>query len=221
MLAVILLPAMLVLHQPDIGMALLCLGAGWITLFLSACRARLVRLTYVALPALCAAGWLLLQPYQLQRVQAFLNPEMDPRGAGWHYLRVKEAISSGGFLGRGWSGHETIVPERHTDFILTVVAEQFGTVGVLAVMVCFAFLLYRAIVISKRSQDLFCHYLGLGFVSVLLMQLAINVSMVYGWMPIIGLPLPLVSYGGSSLVLLLVGFGILASIQRQQEQKPS
>jgi rod shape determining protein RodA len=214
-LAIILLPVYLILIQPDIGMALLCLGAGWITLFLSACRRRLVRLTSVALPVLFAAGWFLLQPYQLQRILVFLNPEMDPHGAGWHILQIREAINSGGFFGSGWLSAKSNVPNQHTDFILTVVAEQFGTFGVLALMACFGFLLYRAILISKRSHDIFSRLLGLGFVGVVLMQVAVNVGMTYGWMPIIEVPLPLVSYGGSSIVLLLAGFGILTSIHRQ------
>lgn len=217
MLAIILAPTALILLQPDVGMAVLCLCSGWITLLLSNCRARLLKLTGIVLPILCLLALIPLKSYQDQRIDILLNPEKDPHGSGWHALQIREAIDSGGLLGRGWLKADTHVPHKHGDFILTLVAEQFGLVGIVAILACLGALLYRAVVISKRSSDDFFRLLGFGFAGVLLIQLAINVSVAFGWIPIaIGMPLPLVSYGGSSLVFLLTGFGILASAHRHQ-----
>ena len=219
MLTIILLPYSLILIQPDISMALLCLCTGCIPMFLSDSLSHPAKLTCAAMPVLCTAGWLLLQPHQLKRILVFLNPEADSSGVGYNILQIREAVSSGGFLGRGWLNAEVDIPNQPTDFILTIIAEQFGTAGVIVLMACFGFLLYRAVIISKCSHDIFSRFLGFGFVGVFLMQLAVHVCVTYGWMPIMGVPLPLVSYGGSSLVLLLAGFGILASIHRQTRRE--
>ena len=195
-ISLILLPATLIMCQPDSGMALLCLGSGWITLSFSNCRARLVKFTCVALPVLCAAVWFLMPPFVLQHI-------MDSES----HMMVSEPTTSGAFSGRGC-----------TDYILSVVIRDFGITAVMAMLVALGFLLYRAIGIGRRSRDLFSRCLGLGFAGVVLMQLGLNVGGIYGWMPTLGVPLPLVSYGGSSMVLLLVGFGILSSIQRQHQR---
>ena len=182
-LALILAPTVLVLFQPDLGMALLCLCAGWITMYFSDCRARLVKFTCFALPVLFVAGWLMRKPYQIYQLQ-----ELAPIAQG-----------------------------NHTDFIFTSIAQQFGTSGVMLLLACFGFLFYRAITIGNRSMDSFSRSLGLGFAGVALLMPALKIGTVYGWMPPLGLALPLVSYGGSSTILFLVGFGILSSIQRQQQ----
>ncbi len=218
-LIVILLPSILILLQPDVGMALLCASAGWITLFLSPCRARLLRVTCLILPIVFLAAWTQLMPYQVHRIEVLLNPETDPLGAGWHALQVEEAVNSGGFLGRGWLNAETQLPHKHSDFILTIIAEQFGTVGVIALMVCFGALLYRTIAISKRSLDGFYRILGYGFAGIIFVQIAVNVGTAYGFIPLIGVPLPLISYGGSSVVVLLVEFGALSSFHRHERMK--
>lgn len=197
-------------------MAFLCLCAGWSTLYLSPCRMRLSKFTGLALPVACVIGSFVLQPYQLQRFRDFLHPEADPQHTGWHALQLKKAVSSGGLFGHGWLQTETMVPERHTDFILSAVAEQFGAVGMFAVLSCFVFVLHRAVVISRRTEDGFCRFMGLGFTGVVCLQLAVNVGVMYGLLPIVGFSAPLISYGGSSLVFLLAGFGVLSSIQRQQ-----
>jgi rod shape determining protein RodA len=218
--AVILLPTLLIARQPDFGMAALCLGAGWITALLSAVRARLLRFTALALPLVGVVGWTLLSQteYRRQRILAWLNPENDPFGAGWLATQLSEAISSGGFLGRGWLTATSQVPERHSDFILSLVAEEFGAVGVAVLLACFALVLYRAFVLSSRLREVFGRLLGLGFTGLVGLQIAVNVGVVYGWLPIVGVPLPLISYGGSSIVMLLAGFGILVSICRSRHE---
>ena len=183
-LSAVLVPALVILLQPDGGMALLCILAGFSTVLLSSCRGRIVRLICLSVPMVCIAGWLIVQPNTLQNL-----------------------------------GIETIDLRDHADFILATIAYQFGTPGVMLALASFGFLFYRAFTICKRSVDPFSRNLGLGFVGVILMQLLLNVSAMNGWVPYIRVPLPLISYGGSSLVMLLVGFGILYSIQRQQQPK--
>jgi rod shape determining protein RodA len=215
LLLVTLLPVMLILLQPEIGMALLCLGAGWITLFLSLFRAHVVKLTCVAMPLMSLVAWLWLHAHQRHRILAWLNPEIDPNGLGWHALRLQETVAAGGMWGRGWLSSEGTLPAQHTDFVLSLIAEEFGLLGVLALLACFALVLYRSVGMIRQSSDTFCRLLGLGFLGAVCLQLLGNVSVIFGLLPIIGLPLPLVSCGGSSLVLLLMGFGILASINAQ------
>ena len=214
------LPVMLILSQPDIGMAFLCLGIGWICLALSAYRGRLFLFTGMALPLLGVVGWLGLQPYQQHRIAVWLNPDADPAGAGWHALQLQEVIASGGFWGRGWLSSEGTVPAQHTDFVLSLIAEEFGLLGVIALLACFALVIYRTVAMVRQSPDSFCRLLGLGFVGALCLQVFLNVGAVFGVLPLVGLPLPLISYGGSWLLLLLMGFGIVSSISRQKQLLP-
>jgi rod shape determining protein RodA len=165
-----------------------------------------------ALPVL----WYVMHDYQRQRVLTFLNPESDPLGAGYHIMQSKIAIGSGGLFGRGWlegtQSHLAFLPERSTDFIFSVIAEEFGLVGVGLLLVMYLLVAGRGLFIASQAQTSFARLLAGSISITFLVYVFVNVGMVTGLLPVVGVPLPLVSYGGTSMVTLLAGFGILMSI---------
>jgi rod shape determining protein RodA len=167
----------------------------------------------------CAAmplAWNFLRDYQQQRVLTFLNPESDPLGAGYHIIQSKIAIGSGGVYGKGWlngtQSHLDFLPERSTDFIFSVLAEEFGLFGVLVILVLNGFIVLRGLRIASRAKDGYSRIVAGSITLTFFVYLIVNVGMVSGLLPVVGVPLPLVSYGGTSMVTLLIGFGILMSI---------
>ena len=221
-LLIILVPTLLVARQPDLGTALLIAGSGFFVLIFAGMRWRL--LIYAGVLA-APLGWLLwtfgMRDYQRSRVLTFLNPESDPLGAGYHIIQSKIAIGSGGLYGKGWlngtQSHLEFLPERHTDFIFSVFSEEFGFMGVLFLLATYLFVLLRGLYIASRSQDTFGRLLGGGLIMSFFIYLVVNVGMVSGLLPVVGVPLPLLSYGGSSMVTLLAGFGILMSIHTHRK----
>lgn len=217
-LSVILLPALLIGRQPDLGTALLIAAAGLIVLFMAGLSWRIIILALLL--AAVAAPLMyhyVLHEYQRNRVDTFLNPEADPLGTGWNIIQSKTAIGSGGLDGKGWlNGTQSrldFLPESHTDFIFAVLAEELGLMGILVLLGLYLFIVGRGLWISLQAQDTFSRLLGGSLSLTFFIYLFVNIGMVSGLLPVVGVPLPLVSYGGTSIVTLLAGFGILMSIQ--------
>jgi rod shape determining protein RodA len=223
--AITLLPVLLIAKQPDLGTALLVASAGIFALFLAGISWRLIALLGALLAALGPAIWYLMRDYQRQRVLTFLNPENDPLGAGYHIIQSKIAIGSGGLGGKGWlngtQSHLEFLPERHTDFIFAVFSEEFGLAGVLALLGLYLFIILRGLYIATQAQDTYGRLLAGSLSLVFFVYLFVNTGMVTGLLPVVGVPLPLISYGGTSLVTILAGFGILMSIHTHRKLLPT
>jgi rod shape determining protein RodA len=221
----IVIPVLLIAKQPDLGTALLVSSAGVFVLFLAGISWRLIGGLAVAAAGAAPVIWYLMRDYQRQRVLTFLDPEKDPLGAGYHIIQSKIAIGSGGLYGKGWlNGTQSqldFLPERHTDFIFAVLSEEFGLIGVLILLAMYLFVIGRGLYIATRAQDTFTRLLAGSMTLVFFVYLFVNTGMVAGLMPVVGVPLPLVSYGGTSLVTLMAGFGILMSIHTHRRLLPT
>jgi len=216
-LAMIGIPAALIAQQPDLGTAVLVAASGFFVLFLAGLRWRYIFGTALAaIPSAAVLWFYVMHDYQRQRVLTFLNPERDPLGAGYHIIQSKIAIGSGGIYGKGFlNGTQAqldFLPERHTDFIFAVLSEEFGLVGVLALLTLYSVVVARGAMIASQAQDTYSRLLAGTLSMTFFVYVFVNVGMVTGLLPVVGLPLPMVSYGGTSLVTLLAGFGILMSI---------
>ncbi|HYL04097.1 MAG TPA: rod shape-determining protein RodA [Steroidobacteraceae bacterium] len=221
MAAIILLPVGLVAVEPDLGTAALIAVAGALVVVLAGLRLR-VMVLLLALGALAAwFGWHFMHDYQRRRVATFLNPQTDPLGAGYHIIQSQIAIGSGGIFGKGWmNGSQAqleFLPERSTDFIFAVVGEEFGLLGLLLLLLLYAFVVARAIYLATQTQDTFARLLAGSIALTFFVYVFINAGMVTGLLPVVGVPLPLVSYGGSSVVTLLAGFGILMALYSRRK----
>ncbi|MGR2737603.1 rod shape-determining protein RodA [Billgrantia sp. Q4P2] len=218
------LPVVLIAKQPDLGTSLLVGCAGVFVVLLAGLSWRfIVFLSIVAASALPLL-WMNLHNYQRQRVLTFLNPESDPLGAGWNIIQSTTAIGSGGLWGKGWlQGTQSqleFLPERHTDFIVAVLGEEFGLVGMLLVLLLYLLIVVRGLWLAAASHDTFGRLLGGSIILTFFIYVFVNVGMVSGILPVVGVPLPLVSYGGTSSVTLLAGFGILMSIHGHRRLLP-
>ena len=217
----ILLPVGLVVLEPDVGTAALIAVAGGLVIVLAGMRVR-VMLGLILLGVLAAAfGWHFLHEYQRKRVLMFLNPQADPLGAGYHIIQSQIAIGSGGLFGKGWmNGSQSqlaFLPERSTDFIFAVIGEEFGLLGLLLLLLLYAFVVARALYLATQTQDTFSRLLGGSLALTFFVYVFINAGMVTGLLPVVGVPLPLVSYGGSSVVTVLAGFGILMALYSRRK----
>ena len=218
-LALTAAPALLIGLQPDLGTAILVAAAGFAVLLLSGLFWRWVLLAgllgLAALPGL----WMVMRDYQRQRVLTLLDPESDPLGAGWNIIQSKIAIGSGGLFGKGLfegtQSHLNFLPESHTDFIIAVLAEELGFLGVLGLLTLYFLLLTRGLYIATQGRDTFARLLAGGLTLTFFTYLFVNVAMVSGLLPVVGVPLPLVSYGGTSALTLLAGFGVLMAVATQ------
>ena len=215
-LLMVLAPVALVMRQPDLGTALLLLIGGGAMFFMAG--VRLWKFLVVVVSALVAApaAWPFLRSYQQDRVLTFLSPERDPLGAGYNLLQSKIALGSGGMFGRGYlkgtQSHLSFLPEKHTDFIFTMLAEEFGLAGGLGLMGLYVVILLYGVAISLRSTSHFGRLVGMGVTVTFFLYVFINIAMVMGVVPVVGVPLPLISYGGTAMVTLLCGFGLLMSV---------
>jgi rod shape determining protein RodA len=213
-------PVSLVALQPDLGTALTYMPVLAFGIFVRGVKPSvLVALVLIFLLAL-PLTWLILKPYQKDRIMTFVNPERDPRGAGYHVLQSKIAIGSGGFWGKGIL-HGTqnrlgFLPARHTDFILSVIGEELGFLGVTATLGLLAFILYRAIATAKTARDNLGMFIVMGVVGIFFFHMIVNVGMVIGFMPITGIPLPFVSYGGSSVLMAFTALGLVLNVRRRR-----
>ncbi|WP_100657111.1 rod shape-determining protein RodA [Alteromonas flava] len=214
------IPTVLIAKQPDLGTSLLIASSGIFALFLAGMTWKLITIVSALAGAFMPIMWFfLMQDYQKQRVLTFLNPESDPLGSGYHIIQSKIAIGSGGIEGKGWlQGTQSqleFLPERHTDFIFAVFSEEFGLFGVLGLLGIYAFIVLRGMWIAVRAQDAFSKLLAGAITLTFFVYVFVNMGMVSGLLPVVGVPLPLVSYGGTSMVTLLAGFGILMAISTQ------
>ena len=212
----ITIPVLLIAKQPDLGTALLVAAAGFSVLFIAGISWRLLVSLGVLAAACAPVLWYVMHDYQKRRVLTFLNPEHDPLGAGYHIIQSKIAIGSGGFYGKGWlngtQSHLEFLPERSTDFIFAVFCEEFGMLGVLFLLCVYLFIISRGMYIAVNAQDTFGRLLASGLTLTFFVYIFVNMGMVTGQLPVVGVPLPLVSHGGTSMVTLMIGFGILMSI---------
>jgi rod shape determining protein RodA len=214
--ALIMVPAGLTIIQPDLGTGLLILSAGVLVVLLAGLSVRIIGAMAVAAVGAAWIGWSFLHEYQQKRVLMFLDPQADPLGAGYHSIQAGIAIGSGGVFGKGWmkgsQGQLEFLPERSTDFIFAVIGEEFGLVGAIVLLLLYLFVVARALYLSVQTQDTFSRLLGGSFAITIFVYVFINAGMVSGLLPVVGVPLPLVSYGGTSMVTLLASFGILMSL---------
>lgn len=218
----IAIPAGLIAEQPDLGTALLVAGAGAFALFLSGMAWWRIGMLLAGAAAMVPVGWHFMHQYQRDRVMTLLNPESDPLGNGWHIIQSQIAVGSGGVFGKGWL-HSTqsrldFLPEHTTDFIFAVFSEEFGLVGVIGILVLYAFIIGRCLWIAMEARDTYSRLLAGAIGMSFFVYVLVNGGMVAGMLPVVGVPMPMVSYGGTSAVTLLVGFGMLMSIHAHRKR---
>jgi rod shape determining protein RodA len=216
------IPFALVVRQPDLGTSLLILTSGAFVLFVAGLRWRWILGAVAALVPIAMGMWyFVLLQYQKQRVLTFFDPESDPLGSGWNIIQSKAAIGSGGVLGKGWllgtQSHLDFLPESHTDFIIAVLGEEFGLVGICLLLLVYLLLIARGLVITVQAQTLFGKLLAGGLTMTFFVYVFVNIGMVSGLLPVVGVPLPFISYGGTSMVTLLAGFGLLMAIHTHRK----
>jgi rod shape determining protein RodA len=222
-LFILVIPAALVIRQPDLGTALLIASAGLIVLFMAGIGWRFIFAAAVAAVLSAWPAWVyLLRDYQRQRILTLLNPESDKLGSGWNIIQSKTAIGSGGWSGKGWlNGTQSqldFLPESHTDFIIAVLAEEFGLRGVLLLLLLYVLILARGFWIGLRAQDSFSRLVAGSLTLTFFVYVFVNMGMVSGLLPVVGVPLPLVSAGGTSIVTLMAGFGILMAVSTERRR---
>jgi len=213
----VLIPTLLIAKQPDLGTSLLIASSGIFVIFLAGASWKLIGICAGLASAFAPVLWIfLMKDYQKQRVMTFLNPEQDPLGSGYHIIQSKIAIGSGGFEGKGYlQGTQSqleFLPERHTDFIFSVFSEEFGLIGVAVLLSVYLFIVMRGLWIAINAQHAFTKLLAGSITLTFFVYVFVNIGMVSGLLPVVGVPLPLVSYGGTSMVTLLAGFGMLMAI---------
>jgi rod shape determining protein RodA len=217
----IAVPMLMIARQPDLGTALLIASSGFFVVFLAGLQWRLLAFFSVLVTAAAPLIWHFMHDYQRQRVITFLSPEQDPLGSGYHIIQSKIAIGSGGLFGKGWmNGTQSqldFLPERSTDFIFAVLGEEFGFIGILVLFTLYSIIVVRGIMIAIQAQDTYTRLLAGSLSMTFFVYFIVNTGMVTGLLPVVGLPLPMISYGGTSIVTLMAGFGILMSIQTHRK----
>jgi rod shape determining protein RodA len=219
--ALMIIPVAMIMKQPDLGTAMLIFFIGGTMMFFAGIRRG--TLTFLSMAALgaCWAGWsFILRPYQKERVLTFLNPESDPLDSGYHIIQSKIAVGSGGFFGKGFmngtQSQLSFLPERHTDFAFSVFAEEWGFTGCVILLLLYLFIIIWGLYIARRAGDSFGMYLAVGVVAMFFWHTVVNLGMVIGLLPVVGVPLPLFSYGGTSMVTTMVGVGILLNVSMRR-----
>jgi rod shape determining protein RodA len=215
--AIIFIPAALIIKQPDLGTAILIIMGGVIVVVMAGLPVWIMLCGVVSAVAGAWIGWTyLLRDYQRERILTFIDPQNDPLGSGYHIIQSQIAIGSGGVFGKGWmNGTQSqldYLPERHTDFIFAVIGEEFGLLGLVILVLLYLFVVARAMYLTTQMQDTFGRLVASSIAVTFFIYVLINTCMVSGLLPVVGVPLPLVSYGGTSMVTLLAGFGILMAL---------
>ena len=217
---VTLVPAGLVVVQPDLGTAIMLMVSGMIVVFLGGIRWRHIMMLFAALAALAPFLWLRLDGYQQQRILTLFDPFADPLGSGYQTIQAQIAIGSAGVWGKGWlegsQSHLEFIPERSTDFIFAVFAEEFGLIGVLMLVVLYLFIVGRCLVMAYHTRETYSRLLMGALALTFFFYLFVNLGMVSGILPIVGVPLPLVSYGGTSMLTLMAGFGMIMGMHARR-----
>jgi len=211
----LLMPVFLVIAQPDLGTAVLIASSGIIIIWLTGFSVKYFMYLVFLLICLIPVGISFLKPYQKSRILTFINPERDPLGAGYQIIQSKIAVGSGGIFGKGFlNGSQSYLdylPEKHTDFIFTLFSEEFGFIGSLALLSIYALIIYRITLIGNGCRNNFAKLFCFGFAAAFFVYVTVNMAMVLGLLPIVGAPLPIMSYGGSSMLAIMVGLGIVMS----------
>jgi rod shape determining protein RodA len=221
-LAIIFVPTLMVMKQPDLGTSLLIAASGLFVLLLAGLSVRWMLLALVIILAVAPAMWYgVMHDYQKQRVLTFLDPESDPLGSGWNIIQSKTAIGSGGLEGKGWmQGTQSqleFLPERHTDFIIAVFAEEQGLIGVLFLLCVYLAIVFRGLYMASQARDSFSRLLSGALIVTFFIYVFVNIGMVSGILPVVGVPLPLISYGGTSIVTLMAAFGVIMSVYTHRQ----
>jgi rod shape determining protein RodA len=215
------IPAALIIKQPDLGTTLLICASGFYVLFLAGLSWKLIIAGALSIAALIPTVWPLLHDYQRRRVLTLIDPTSDPLGAGYHIIQSTIALGSGGMIGKGWlngsQGHLDFLPEPTTDFIFAVYAEEFGFIGNMILLLMYILIIGRCLMITANASTLFARLLAGAITLTCVTYAFVNMGMVSGILPVVGVPLPLLSYGGTSLLTMLVGFGILMSIETHKQ----
>lgn len=215
------IPVAFIMKQPDLGTALIIAGSGFYVLYLAGFGWRIILGIAIALAAAAPIFWNLLHDYQRRRIEVLFNPYEDPLGSGYHTIQSTIAIGSGGLAGKGWlNGTQSqldFLPERTTDFIFAVFSEEFGLLGNILLLLLFALIIGRGLYIAANAQNTFGRLLAGSITLTFFSYVFVNMGMVSGILPVVGVPLPMISYGGTSLVTLLLGFGILMSIHTHKK----
>ena len=222
-LLALLIPVFLVVTQPDLGTAVLIAFGGLAVIWLAGLRIKYFLYSFFALICLLPIGISFLKPYQKSRILTFLDPERDPLGAGYQIIQSKIAVGSGGVLGKGYlqgsQSYLDYLPEKHTDFIFTLFSEEFGFVGSLTLLLIYIMIIYRITSIGQQARNNFAKLYCFGFATAFFVYVAVNMSMVLGLLPIVGAPLPIMSYGGSSMLAMMIGLGIVMSCKIYQRDE--
>ncbi len=217
----IAVPTGMIVLQPDLGTALLIAASGLIVMLLAGMQFRIVLISLPLLAGAAWGAWHFIHDYQRQRILTFLNPETDPLGAGYHIIQSQIAIGSGGIFGKGYMNGSQAqlesLPERSTDFIFAVIGEEFGLLGQLLILTLYGVVIGRALYLAMQGQDTFSRLTGGAIALSFFVYVFVNSGMVSGILPVVGVPLPLISYGGTSMVTLLAGFGILMSLHSHRK----
>ena len=217
-----MIPAFLVASQPDLGTAVLIAISGLIVIWLTGFKIKYFLYSFFVLFCLIPIGISFLQPYQKTRILTFLNPERDPLGAGYQIIQSKIAVGSGGIFGKGFlqgsQSYLDYLPEKQTDFIFTLFSEEFGFIGSLILLTIYALIIYRIAVIGSESRNNFARLFCFGFAAAFFVYVTVNMAMVLGLLPIVGAPLPIMSYGGSSMLSIMVGLGIVMSCKIHNQE---
>ena len=215
------IPTAMIVVQPDLGTALLIAASGLIVMLLAGLQVQIILISIPLIGGAAWAGWHFIHEYQRQRVLMFLNPENDPLGAGYHIIQSQIAIGSGGVFGKGYmNGSQAqleFLPERSTDFIFAVIGEEFGLLGQLLILTLYGAVIGRALYLANQGQDTFSRLTGGAIALSFFVYVFVNSGMVSGILPVVGVPLPMISYGGTSMVTLLAGFGILMSLHSHRK----
>ena len=223
--ALVAVPVALIAKQPDLGTAMLISVGGFLVLFFAGMSWKLLVGMGITGGALAPIAWSMMHDYQKQRVLTFINPETDPLGTGYHIIQSTIAIGSGGTYGKGWlNGTQSqldFLPERSTDFIFAAFSEEFGFIGGCILLAIYMFVIARCLFIAAQGQDTFARLLSASLAVTFAGYVFINTGMVTGLLPVVGVPLPLISYGGTSIVTLMAGFGILMSIHTHRKLLPT
>ena len=219
-MVMIMIPAVLIMRQPDLGTALLIFVSGFLTLFLAGLGVRYLIGTFLTGIAAVPVMWnFVLLDYQKQRILTLLSPEKDKLGSGWNIVQSKTAIGSGGINGKGWTegtqSQLNFLPESHTDFIIAVLAEEFGLIGVLTLLALYTLVIARCLFISFKAQSQFGRLLAGSLGLIFFIYVFVNMGMVSGILPVVGAPLPMISYGGTAILTLFIGFGLLMAISTE------
>ena len=216
----VLIPVVLILKQPDLGTASMVIFiAGSMLLFAGLRKGTIISLGILGV-IVAIAGWFGLHDYQRRRIMTFLNPEADPLGSGYHIIQSKIAVGSGGLMGKGFlqgtQSQLSFLPERHTDFAFSVFAEEWGFSGCVVLLCLYLFLVIWGIYIARRASDRFGMFLAIGITAMIFWHIVVNLAMVIGLMPVVGVPLPLFSYGGTSMVTTMIGVGLLMNVSMRR-----